>query len=147
MAVVANAAASTLQEGVWGLATSGWLAAREVSFATATAIKYLALANGAARRPAAKQERARQCELLRDICGPLPFRRVNVEPSLLTSNSGVVLKLAAAIYEDRSFDRMPVLGDALEESGFANQIILSHCRSQNDHVLGCWVVGAALGKE
>jgi hypothetical protein len=85
-------------------------------------------------------------ELLRDIFGPLPFREVSVEPSLLMWNDGVVLKLARGIYEERAFDRMAVLADALEEAGCENQEILFHCRSPGEHVRGCWVVDLVLGK-
>jgi len=71
---------------------------------------------------------------------------VLIEPSWLTWNDGIVLKLAQAIYGDRAFDRMPVLADALEEAGCDNADILAHCRERGDHVRGCWVVDLLLGK-
>jgi hypothetical protein len=88
------------------------------------------------------QERAAQAILLRDIFGN-PFRPVPRDPSLLTST---VIALARAIYEERAFERMPILADALEEAGCSNTDILSHCRSEGPHVRGCWIVDRVMGK-
>ncbi len=54
--------------------------------------------------------------------------------------------LADAIYGERAFDRMPVLGDALEEAGLNSIEVLGHCREPGEHVRGCWVLDALLGK-
>jgi hypothetical protein len=51
-----------------------------------------------------------------------------------------------AIYEERAFDRLPILGDALEEAGCDNPAILSHCRDGGDNVRGCWVLDLLLGQ-
>ncbi len=56
------------------------------------------------------------------------------------------ISLAQTIYNDRAFDRMPILGDAIEETGCHNIDILDHCRSQTEHVRGCWVLDALLGR-
>jgi hypothetical protein len=82
--------------------------------------------------------------LLRDIFGPLPFRPVTLDRSWLTPT---VTSLAQAIYTDRAFDRLPILADALEDSGCANQQMLEHCRSGGEHVRGCWVVDLLTGRE
>lgn len=58
-----------------------------------------------------------------------------------------VKTLAQAIYDDRTFDRMPELADALAEAGCTNQDLLRHCRGPGPHVRGCWVVDLVLGKE
>ena len=58
-----------------------------------------------------------------------------------------VVSIAAAIYADRAFDRLPILADALEEAGCTNADVLLHCRQPGDHVRGCWVVDLVLGKE
>ena len=84
--------------------------------------------------------------LLVDIIGPSPFRPITIAPAWLTWREGVVPKIARSIHEERCFDRMPVLGDALEEAGCNSADILSHCRSGTEHVRGCWVVDAILGK-
>jgi hypothetical protein len=85
----------------------------------------------------------RQVFLLRDIFGN-PFQRVRVDPAWLTSS---VVSLAQAIYTERAFERMAILGDALEEAGCANIDILSHCRTGSEHVRGCWLVDLLLGRE
>jgi hypothetical protein len=55
--------------------------------------------------------------------------------------------LAQAIYDDRAFDRLPILADALEEAGCDTADILAHCRGPGPHVRGCWVVDLILGKQ
>src|SRR6185295_8434857 len=83
------------------------------------------------------------CILLRDIFGN-PFRPVTLNPAWLTPT---VQQLAALIYEERQFDKMPLLGDALEEAGCSNEEVLQHCRGGGEHCRGCWVVDKVLGKE
>lgn len=82
-------------------------------------------------------------QLLRDIFGN-PFRPVSVDPSWLTST---VVALAEGIYQDRAFDRMPILADALQDAGCDNDDILNHCRDEKPpHVRCCWVIDLLLGK-
>ena len=73
-----------------------------------------------------------------------PFRPVVAEPAWLTPT---VQSIAAAIYQDRAFDRLPILADALEEAGCVNSEVLLHCRQPGEHVRGCWVVDLVSGKE
>lgn len=80
--------------------------------------------------------------MLRDIVGN-PFLPVNQDPSWATPK---VVTLAQAIYDERAFDRLPVLAGALEEAGCTNTDILSHCRGHGSHVRGCWPVDLILGK-
>ena len=87
-------------------------------------------------------ERLGQAELLRDIFGN-PFRPVAFHPRWRTAD---VLGLARGIYDDRAFDRLPLLADALMEVGCADEQVLGHCRSDGPHVRGCWVVDLVLGK-
>ena len=88
-------------------------------------------------------EKAAQAVLLRDIFGD-PFRPVAFDPRWRTAD---VTELARAIYEDRTFDRMPMLADALMDAGCADEQIIGHCRGDGPHVRGCWVVDLVLGKE
>jgi hypothetical protein len=96
--------------------------------------------------PALMAEKQAQAALLRDIFGN-PFRPVTVDPSWLAWNNGTVVKLAQGIYDERAFDRMPELADALEDAGYDNADILDHCRQPGDHVRGCLVFDLLLGKE
>jgi hypothetical protein len=88
-------------------------------------------------------ERSAQCRLLRCIIGN-PFRPIAVSPAWLTPT---VRELAQSRYDDRAFERLPDLANALEESGCSDIEILSHCRQPGEHVMGCWVVDLLLGKE
>ncbi|WP_216821010.1 hypothetical protein [Singulisphaera sp. GP187] len=84
-----------------------------------------------------------QLAAIRDIFGN-PFRSVAFDPSWLTSP---VVSLAQGSYADRAFDRLPILANALEESGCNDADILTHCRGSGPHYRGCWVVDSLLGKE
>jgi hypothetical protein len=90
-------------------------------------------------------ELATQSHLFRDIFGN-PFRRVKLNQSWVKRNDGKVLKMARSIYEERAFDQLPILADALEEAGCNNRDILAHCRQSGEHVPGCWVIDLLLGK-
>ena len=83
------------------------------------------------------------CEALRDIFGN-PFRPVKLYPSWLTST---VVALARGIYDERAFDRMPILASVLQDAGCNNAEVLNHCRDEKQmHFRGCWVVDMLLGK-
>jgi hypothetical protein len=92
-----------------------------------------------------EEEARHQVALLRCIIGN-PFRPVSLNPSWLSSDDGTVAGLAAAIYEERDFDRLPTLADALENVGCDEPQILGHCREGQTHARGCWVVDLLLGK-
>lgn len=92
---------------------------------------------------ALKEMVARQCFFLRCIFGPLPFHSVPFAPSWRTST---VLSLAKTIYDQRQFQDMPILGDALEDAGGASLDILDHCRQPGVHVRGCWCLDLIQGK-
>jgi hypothetical protein len=99
----------------------------------------------AAKKLKRAEERKGQCDLTRCIFGN-PFRTAIIVPAWLAWNDGTVPKLAQAIYEERRFADLPILADALEEAGCDNADILAHCRTPAEHVRGCWVVDALLGK-
>jgi len=54
--------------------------------------------------------------------------------------------LAQRIYEDRTFEHLPILADALEDAGCTEATILDHCRGPGPHVRGCHVLDVLLGK-
>jgi hypothetical protein len=72
-----------------------------------------------------------------------PFRPVDLIPSWLTSTA---LALANGIYDEKAFDRMPILADALQDAGCDSEDILNHCRQPGEHVKGCWVVDLLSGR-
>jgi hypothetical protein len=84
--------------------------------------------------------------LVRDVFGN-PFRPAKTASRWLAWNDGTIPKIAQAIYDDRAFDRLPILADALEDAGSGNADILAHCRNGGEHVRGCWVVDLLLGKQ
>lgn len=140
-AVHAEAFAIHGKEGAcveWGAANvaepSAFTAAKNASWMSATRRNATAL-------PGA--DFAIQGNLVRDIFGN-PFRPVTLDSRWLSST---VLDLARTIYDERLFDRMPILADALMDAGCDNKEILNHCRENGPHVRGCWVVDLLLGKE
>jgi hypothetical protein len=86
---------------------------------------------------------AAQAALLRDLVGN-PFRPVALDRRYVTP---AVVALARAAYEERAFDRLPILADALEEAGVTDAQLLGHLRGPGPHALGCWALDAILGKE
>jgi hypothetical protein len=99
-----------------------------------------------AQKAVVEAEYREQAGLLCDLFGPLPFRRVTTNPTWLAWKDGTVVKLAQTIYDDRAFDRLPILADALEGAGCTDQDILHHCRDTGPHVKGCWAVDLLLAK-
>jgi hypothetical protein len=87
--------------------------------------------------------KATQCHLLRYIF-VRPWLQITVQPYMFMPS---VNALAQAIYDERLFEDLPILADALEEAGCTNQHILRHCRQPGEHVRGCWVIDLLLGKK
>jgi hypothetical protein len=85
---------------------------------------------------------ARLSRLLRECFGN-PFRPVAIDPTWRTP---AVVALAAAVYDERRFEELPILADALEEAGCGSADLLTHLRAGGEHALGCWAVDAVLGK-
>ncbi|MDB5312188.1 MAG: hypothetical protein JWO38_6390 [Gemmataceae bacterium] len=87
--------------------------------------------------------------LVRDVFGN-PFRRCGIDPDWRTRTA---LGMARGMYADQDFSPMPVLADALEDAGCTDPVVLAHCRGEQVHVRGCWVLegilrraGAAAGR-
>jgi hypothetical protein len=84
------------------------------------------------------------CQFLHDLFGnrfrPTPF----IDPAWLAWDGGAVQRLARAIYDNRSFDDMPLLADVLGRAGCTDQDLLAHCRKPAEHVRGCWALDLLL---
>jgi hypothetical protein len=64
-----------------------------------------------------------------------------VDPDWLRVNAGAVRALVDAMHATGRFDAMPVLADALQEAGCANDLFLTHCRAPAcAHARGSWLV-------
>lgn len=77
------------------------------------------------------------CSVLRDLFGTLLFRSITLDHFWLTSD---VVALAETIYQDRQFDRLPILAGTLQHAGCNNDEILSHLKGPGPHFRGCWVI-------
>jgi hypothetical protein len=74
-----------------------------------------------------------------------PYHPVTADPAWLTST---VVSLAKGIWDEKAYDRLPILADALQDAGCDTDDVLTHCRDPKQvHVRGCWVVDLLLGKE
>ena len=99
-----------------------------------------------AKDPVMKGHERAMAAVVRDIFGNL-FAPVVCDSAWLGWRTATVTSLAQAIYDERAFDRMPILADALEDAGCTSTDVLGHCRGGGEHVRGCWVVDLVLGKQ
>jgi hypothetical protein len=110
----------------------------EAEVARARAFGQTSLPRGAFHR-----FRRDQADLVREVVGN-PYRAPGDEAEWRTADT---LGLARGIYEERTFDRLPLLADALMDAGCHDEQLLGHCRGDGLHARGCWVVDLVLGKE
>jgi hypothetical protein len=89
------------------------------------------------------QERVGQAALVRDLFGN-PFRPVVLDPGWLTPT---VSSIAKRVDEERDFEALPILADALEDAGCADAVVLNHCREPGVHFRGCWLIDHLLHRE
>ena len=96
-----------------------------------------------------KRERRQLARMLREIIGNA-FTPTRFEPAWRTND---VVALAQGIFEDRAFDRMVILADALLDADCDDESILRHCRGtevgvkeQPQHIRGCWVIELILNR-
>lgn len=89
------------------------------------------------------------CEWIREIIPPpltKPSTKI-IDPDWLSFDGGIIPNLVKGMIEEKQFDRMPILADALEDAGCSDQEILNHCRGENNHFyMGCWVLELLTGK-
>lgn len=83
-----------------------------------------------------------QVRLLREIFSDL-IRKIRFKKSWRTST---VMALANGIYDEKVFDRIPILADALQDAGCDSEEILNHLRQPEEHCRGCWALDLVLGK-
>ncbi|MDY3558960.1 hypothetical protein R5W23_006136 [Gemmata sp. JC673] len=101
-------------------------------------------------------EAAAHAGVLRDVVGN-PFRPVGFDPAWRTTD---VRLLAERIYNDRAFDQLPILADALQDAGCGAERLLEHLRDPAllpwersdaagpppvEHARGCWALDLVLG--
>jgi hypothetical protein len=79
-------------------------------------------------------------DLVREIFGN-PFRPVRFSYSW---RMGDVMAMARGMYRTNDFGAMPFLADALQDAGCNDADVLNHCRGENAHVRGCWVLDSLL---
>jgi hypothetical protein len=87
-----------------------------------------------------------QCDLLRDLFGN-PFRSVSLPEDWLHTTGQQAAEVARAIYDDRTFDELGILADALIDADCPCDEMVRHCRDSVPHGRGCWVVDRLLAKE
>jgi hypothetical protein len=129
------------------ISESVWNACEAALDGTARHAVYQARAAGADQASAWEDARSAgardQARLLRDILGN-PFRPAKLDAAWLDWQGGLVPALARRIYDERDFTGLAILADALEDAGCDDADVLSHCRSGDDHVRGCWALDLIL---
>lgn len=121
-----------------GSEASAWHVAHQAALETAR--MWVLASKGMWALSAAQSE---QAVYLRDLSGPLLFRPAGACELVPTDS---VRTLARALYAERRFDELPILADALEETGMGDPELLEHLRSAGPHVRGCWALDLVLGK-
>ncbi len=90
-----------------------------------------------------KGSELKQRTLIRCVFGN-QFGAVVVQPNWI---SDTVQSVGRVIYQERKFQELSILADALEDAGCNETSILEHLRSPGPHVRGCWALDLVLGKQ
>lgn len=81
-------------------------------------------------------------DLLYDIAPPPPL---HIQPTF--QRNATIRGIALAIYKTRAWSDLPILGDAIEESGCEDAYVLNHCRDTSlRHTRGCWLLDYCMGR-
>jgi hypothetical protein len=104
------------------------------------------------RRPNWTRARVRFLHFLYDLTPQPEDPRTVLDPAWLAWHGGLIPVMARTIYDERRFEDMPILADALEEAGCEDRLILDHCRGTGGrngvlHARGCWFLDLVLGKD
>jgi len=150
MAAAEEAHSSERGERERTAAAAAWWVAKGNSLNRYTQVPFLAANAAGSTAGMDHEERGRamapelevHCELFRCILGN-PFQSVAVDPSWRTSTA---VALAVGSHDERAFDRLPILADALQDAGCEDEQLLGHCRGPGPHVRGCWALDLVLGK-
>jgi hypothetical protein len=87
------------------------------------------------------------CDLLRCVVGNLFHPSPPLPTAVLAWNDDTVRRIAQGVYDERAFDRLPILADALLDAGCNDEDLIQHCRSDGPHARGCWAVDLILGRQ
>lgn len=68
------------------------------------------------------------------------------QPSWLWNLDAAVIDLARRFNQERCWELLPNLADALELAGCTDQEIIAHCRQPGEHAGHCWVVDLLLAQ-
>jgi hypothetical protein len=136
--------AGKVQASPMSMGTAAAEAAKWVVHPLAESAAHIAASACAMASESVADERQYQAGLLRCVMANPFMTKPDLDRSWL---NGTVARLAQAIYDERAFDRMPILADALEDAGCHDENLLRHCRHAAEHCRGCWVVDLLLGKE
>jgi hypothetical protein len=90
-------------------------------------------------------DRVELLKLIRELVGN-PFRPVSMDSDWFAANEKAASHIAWGIYEERAFDQLSILADALMDAGCEDRQLLGHLRSRAPHVLGCWALDLLLSK-
>ena len=127
---------SALAPRDWASAASAAMVRAAAAWPSGAAAVWAAVAASVEVR---EQKEKLYCQFLNDITGN---KQTIIDPRWLTST---VIDLSQTIYEEKVFERMPILSDALMDAGCDDNDILSHCR-EGIHVRGCWLLDLILRK-
>lgn len=107
--------------------------------------KELAIAEEDFERAARLREQENACERKRILATVEWRNEYTIDAAWLTWSAGTVVRLARAIAEERRWQDLPILADALEDAGCVTEDILHHCRQAGEHGDRCWVIDLLLG--
>ena len=89
------------------------------------------------------EERQARRQLLDDLLPPVDWRSdPRPDPAWLAWADGTLPRLATALYDERNYEHLPILADALEEAGCTDDLWLDHARQPRLHCHGCWLLEA-----
>jgi hypothetical protein len=91
------------------------------------------------------REKKLQIDLLLDIFGP-PFATPALDTTWREGPGKQPIRMALSIYEDRTFEDLPILADALLDADCPNRDLIDHCQTPGVHGRGCWAVDSLLAR-